>query len=160
MINDHYKVTRAFEHTLTLLQTNLEDDVYSGMSNYNSTYFMQNMPTDDELKNEYVELLKDNIAFEYEPSSGSYVGNGFSIPENSIKISYTYPNYSKDGFTIEYKVSAEIIYKIQTVFQNKPVSLSTGNINFTTKFNFVSEYNENKDYSIGSGDNSEKYNGG
>lgn len=151
LVNTHYKVTREMEHSLSLVATEQARESYQHLANFDSTYFAK-----DFQKNLYLDKLKENSYFVYNEDDKSFTGKGFKISNIDIKAEVPddqtlffenekdiNENYNPDsGFDIYYTVTAKIDYTSNLMLSDKPVTLSTGSIKFTSSYNYLDQIND------------------
>lgn len=148
LVNTHYKVTREMEHSLTLLQTNIQKDAYNSLETFTPEKYKNSVSVYN-LRTQYENLLKENSLFTYDEKTQSFIGNGFEI--KNITINYSIPDEQIEdrlddgldyGFSVDYTVTATINYTTNLMLSEKPVTLTTGKINFTSSYGFLDDVND------------------
>lgn len=148
LVNTHYKVTREMEHSLTLLQTNIQKDAYNSLETFTPEKYKNSVSVYN-LRTQYENLLKENSLFTYDEKTQSFIGNGFEI--KNITINYSIPDEQIEdrlddgldyGFSVDYTVTATINYTTNLMLSDKPVTLTTGKINFTSSYGFLDDVND------------------
>lgn len=148
LVNTHYKVTREMEHSLTLLQTNIQKDAYNSLETFTPEKYKNSVSVYN-LRTQYENLLKENSLFTYDEKTQSFIGNGFEI--KNITINYSIPDEQIEdrlddgldyGFSVDYAVTATINYTTNLMLSDKPVTLTTGKINFTSSYGFLDDVND------------------
>ena len=145
LVNTHYKVTREMEHSLTLLQTSVQKDAYNSLETFTPEEY-KNSVSNYKLRTQYENLLKENSLFTYNEKTQSFVGDGFEIKD--ITINYSIPDKQIEdnlddeldyGFSVDYTVIATINYTTNLMLSDKPITLTTGKINFTSSYGFLDD---------------------
>lgn len=148
LVNTHYKVTREMEHSLTLLQTSVQKDAYNSLETFTPEEY-KNSVSNYKLRTQYENLLKENSLFTYNEKTQSFVGDGFEIKD--ITINYSIPDEQIEdklddkldyGFSVDYTVTATINYTTNLMLSDKPITLTTGKINFTSSYGFLDDVND------------------
>lgn len=153
LLNSHYKATRAFEHSMTLLETSVQRDVYQSLSNFTYSEYKPN----GDLKKQYLAFLQKNEELKYDENSNSYIGDNFIIKADDINIKYKKNGVNGSSFDIEYTVTSKITYTLNMFFTEEPIKFTTGNINFTSKYTYVNDVGSDSNLVNGNDSNSSKY---
>lgn len=163
IFNSHYKATRTFEHTLTLLETNIQKDAYDSLRNYDVDNYKNQIENSlyrnhTSLKDEYIKLLEKNSDIKYDKSAQKIIGDHYEIKLSDIKIDCEVESSKKDSYVISFHVTSNINYTTQIFFTDKPITASTGNIDFTSKYEFINDLGKDSQAVAGNGNDTDKYN--
>jgi len=147
MLNTHYTVTRAFEHSLTMLETTLQRETYDSLSDFQSGSYQGDLEAKLEeqgttLKNKYLYFLEKNPNFKTDEENNQLVGNGFTISFDDINIKSVTKDATDHSFKVDFTVTAKISYTTKLALADKPTKISTGKIDFTSSYEFVQNVGE------------------